>query len=69
VALAAAVVGDHQPGVGEQPQVLAHRGSADRVVGGEIDHAGRATRQPTEQVAAHRVGQCGEGVHAPLVTV
>ena len=40
----------------------------DGPVGSQIDHPHRAARDRDEQIPADRVGECGEGVHARMVT-
>ena len=66
--LSAAGLGGDQAGLAEQPEVAADGGSADRVAGGQVDHPGGTAGQRDQQVAAHRVGQRLEHVHALLVT-
>ncbi len=63
VALPADVVGDHETGIREHPQVLAHRGPADRPTGRELDDPGTAGGQGTQEVTSNRVGDSGEGIH------
>ena len=61
-------LGADQAGVDEHAQVLADGRAADRVPGGEVDHARRAPREGAQELASHRVGERGERVHGSLVT-
>ena len=67
--LAAAVLGLHDARLGEHPEVAADGRPADGVVRGQVDHPGRAARQPRDQVAAYGVTEGCERVHPLLVTV
>ena len=69
VPLTATITGAHEPGLGQDPQVLADCGSRDRAAGGQVDDPGRAGGHHVEQRPPYGVGQCGEHVHPQKVTV
>ncbi|UUZ60272.1 hypothetical protein LP418_04895 [Nocardioides sp. B-3] len=58
--LSPAVIGNHQPGLAEHPQVPTDGGPTDGVVAREVDHPPRSARQSLEQLPADRVGERGE---------
>lgn len=68
VALATVVLDGGQPCLGEQSQMFAHRGPADRVPCREVDHSGRAGGKCAQQITAYGVGQGDERVHPLFVT-
>lgn len=68
MALATVVLDGGQPCLGEQSQMFAHRGPADRVPCREVDHSGRAGGECAQQITAYGVGQGDERVHPLFVT-
>lgn len=56
VPFAAVVVGGHETGISENPEVTRDGRPTDVVLGGEVDDACTADGEPTQQVASNRVG-------------
>src|SRR5262245_8275928 len=52
----------YEPGVAQHPQVLGAGGPAQREPAGEVARRARTVPQEDQQLATHRVGECGEDV-------